>query len=165
MNQRRSVDFIVGLFILAGIVSFSVLAFKVSGLSNYVAKEVFTVNAHFDNVGSLRARAPVTIAGVRVGEVTGIKLDSDTFKATVTINIQASEDSIPTDSSASILTEGLLGSNYIAITPGFDDEYLVDGGTIEETHQALILENLIGQLIFSIDKEDEKNKKDSKKEQ
>lgn len=155
--REKTIEITVGLFMLAGILALLMLALKVSGLSNTVGFEGYQVSANFDNIGSLKVRAPVTIAGVRVGQVTQIRLDPGTFKAVVTLKIDKNKNAIPEDSSASILTEGLLGSNYISLTPGFDDTYLKEGDVIDSTHSALILENLIGQFLFSINKD-----KDSK---
>jgi len=114
----------------------------------------YSVNARFDNIGDLKVRAPVKFAGVRVGNVSSIYLEPETFKAVVNIRIFSEKTHIPKDSIASILTEGLLGSNYISLTPGFSDKYLNNNGSIEETHSALILEDLVGQLLFNINKKD-----------
>jgi len=150
MNQGKTIETIVGLFILAGILALLFLAFRVSGLSANSWNQTYNVKANFDNIGNLRIRSPVKIAGVRVGEVSQIKLDSQTFQATVMMSIDRKDDNIPLDTQASILTEGLLGSNYIGLTPGFDTAALKNGSTIETTHPALILENLIGQFLFKI---------------
>lgn len=135
---------------LAGMLALLMLALKVSGLSAYVGKQDYLVTANFDNVGGLKLRSPVTIAGVRIGEVADIQLDKNTFKALVTLRINSNQDKIPVDSSASILTQGLLGANYISLTPGYEENNLKNGSQIENTHPALILENLIGQLLFSL---------------
>ncbi len=150
--RRQISEILVGLFMLGALLAFLVLAFKISGLSSYSGRQGYYVKAAFDNIGSLKVRAPVTIAGVRVGEVTDIDLNSTDFKATVTIRLNTQQDKIPDDSNARILTEGLLGSNYISLTPGFDNTYLHNGSRISDTQPALILENLIGQLIFNMDK-------------
>ncbi len=146
---------IVGCFMLAGIIALLLLAFKVSGLSLSLGEHGYTITASFSNIGSLKPRAAVSIAGVKVGEVKKITLDPDTYMADVTMTIQDKTTQIPTDSSASILTAGLLGANYISLTPGFDETYLNNHDRIDNTTQALILENLIGQLLFSLkDKSD-----------
>jgi len=157
MKSIRVVELTVGVFIIAGVLAFFVLAMKVSGLTSYVNEPSFIVAADFDNIGDLKVRSPVTIAGVRIGNVARIDLNKDTFKARVMIRIRGDQSAIPKDSSASILTEGLLGSNYISITPGFSEkEFLAEGSVIEETNPALVLENLIGQLLFSLTNKDEK---------
>jgi len=158
MERERSVEILVGLFMLAGVVGLLILALKVSGLTHYVKQSTFSVSADFDNIGALKVRAPVNLAGVKIGEVTNITLDNELFKAHVTLRLDAKQNKIPLDSSASILTEGLLGVNYISVTPGFDEkDFLKDGSTIEETNPALILENLVGKLLFNLkgDKKDE----------
>ncbi len=150
MRNNKFVEIMVGLFILGGAIALFVLALKVSGLGNVVGEDGYHINATFDNVGDLKIRAPVTIAGVRVGEVTGIKLDQQTFRAVVTMQINPRQDEIPVDSSASILTQGLLGSNYISLSPGFDNTFLKEGGSIDNTHPAIILENIIGQVMYKL---------------
>lgn len=157
--MRKSIsEILVGVFMIAGAIALLVLAFKVSGLANYSYAHYYHVTADFDNIGDLKVRAPVTIGGVKIGQVTKIALDNTTFRARVTLAID-DKMSVPTDSSASIFTAGLLGSNYISLTPGFDDTSLKEGGHIQITHPALILENLIGQLLFSF--KDGKKDKDS----
>lgn len=148
--KTRTVEIFVGLFLLAGILSLVMLAFQVSGLVNIVGRNGYAVTADFDNIGDLRIRAPVSIGGVHIGEVTSIQLNPTTFKAVVTMQINPNQNAIPTDSTASIFTEGLLGSNYISLSPGFSDTNLKNGDKIQTTHSALILENLIGQIMYKI---------------
>lgn len=155
----RTIESIVGVFMVAGIVAFGFLALKVSGLSTEFSGKGYVVSALFDNVGDLKVRAPVTIGGVRVGQVVGIVLDPASFRAKVSMKIDANENKIPTDSSASIFTQGLLGSNYISISPGFDETSLQQNSEIQMTHSALILENLIGQFLFSMNKDGKKEDK------
>lgn len=144
----------VGLFMIAGLLSLLLLALKVSGLSQGGSSDYYRLVAEFDNIGSLRARAPVRIAGVKVGQIEKIELQNQRFKAKVTLLINKSENNLPSDTSASILTEGLLGSNYIGLVPGYEETTLKDGNLISNTHPALILENLIGQLLFSLKNKD-----------
>jgi len=148
--QTKNIEIIVGAFLLAGVLALVMLAFQVSGLTDIAGKQGYTVTAAFDNIGDLRVRAPVSIGGVRIGEVTDIRLDPNTFKADVTLRINPNQKTIPTDSAASIYTQGLLGSNYISITPGFANTNLKNGDKITMTHSAVILENLIGQLMFKL---------------
>jgi len=150
----RFIEIVVGLFMMAGLIAFAMLALKVSGLSTELTQPGYVVMAYFDNVGDLKIRAPVTLGGVRIGQITDIQLDDTNYRAKVSFRINASENKIPEDSSASIFTAGLLGSNYISISPGYDDVFLKEGSTIQSTHSALILENLIGQFLFSINKQD-----------
>lgn len=153
---KRFLEIAVGLFMLAGIGALAVLAFKVSDFQQSFGHVNYEITAEFDNVGDLKSRAPVTIAGVRVGQVKQIDLDGTTFRARVKMLINANQDKLPDDSSARILTQGLLGSNYISLEPGFGSDegaYLKNGSRIQETHPALVLENLIGQFLFSLNKD------------
>lgn len=159
MNKQREryVNISVGIFMLLGLISLSMLVMKVSGFSNYSTKRVYPVTADFADIGGLKVRAPVTIAGVKVGEVSNIELQPEQLNAKVTMLLRADRQIPFDDTSARILTEGLLGSNYISIVPGFDDPsgqhpYLKSGDVIAKTQEAIILENLIGQLIFNINK-------------
>jgi phospholipid/cholesterol/gamma-HCH transport system substrate-binding protein len=150
MLSQRTIETCVGIFLLAAILSLIVLAFKVSGLTSFFKREGYDITAVFDDVGQLKVRGPVKIAGVTVGEVTNIRLDAETFRAIVTMRIDQKVSSIPDDSSASILTSGLLGDNYIAITPMYNQTFLHSGSEIQDTHSAMILEKLIGQFLFKV---------------
>lgn len=150
MLSQRTIETLVGLFLLAVIVSLITLAFKVSGLTTFFNPEGYTITAAFDDIGQLRTRGSVKIGGVTVGEVTEIAIDPASYKAVVTMRLNANTGDIPVDSSASILTAGLLGDNYIAITPMYSKDFLKNGSMIEETHSAMILEKLIGQFLFSV---------------
>lgn len=150
MLSQRSIETFVGFFVLAAMLALLALAFKVSGLTSFFKQEGYTVTAEFDDVGQLKVRSAVKVGGVTVGEVTAIKLDPNSFKAVVKMRINSKVSDIPSDSSAAILTAGLLGDNYIAITPMYSTEYLKNGSQIQETHSAMILEKLIGQLLFKI---------------
>ena len=154
--KRYNLELIIGLFMVAGMIALAVLAFKVSGLTGLKKGDVYHVTAAFTHIGDLKVRAPVTIAGVSIGRVTKVDLDSKTFKAVITLEINAENDHISTDSTANIFTAGLIGTNYVSIKPGFDETYLEDGDRMENTNQALILQNLIGQLMFTL-----KNKPDN----
>jgi phospholipid/cholesterol/gamma-HCH transport system substrate-binding protein len=148
--RERIIEIWVGFFMLLGILALLVLAFKVSGLSSSIKENGYNITAAFDNVGGLKIRSPVSLAGVHIGEVSTIKLDSMQFKAIVTMKIDQKYKQLPIDTSASILTQGLLGANYISLTPGFAPTFLKNNGIVQDTHPALILEDLIGQLIFSL---------------
>jgi len=150
MLNKRIVELLVGLFMLIGIVAVFVLAFKVSGLSMYSSNGSFHVAAVFDNIGDLKVRAPVTIAGVRIGEVDSIAIDNSTFKAKVGMHIDKKQDKLPADTTAKILTAGLIGANYIELIPGYDESNLKDGALIIDTQPAIVLENLVGQLIYKL---------------
>jgi phospholipid/cholesterol/gamma-HCH transport system substrate-binding protein len=150
MLSQRFIESLVGLFIITALIALSVLAFKVSGLTSLFPEEVYTVTADFDDIGGLKVRSPVKIGGVQVGEVSRIALNPVTFKAQVTMRIRDKFDEIPDDSSAGIFTAGLLGDNYIAITPMYSQNMLKNGGRIEMTRSAMVLEKLIGQFIYKM---------------
>ena len=126
-----------------------VLAMKVSNLTSLTSTEGYTLIAKFENVGGLKTRAPVAASGVRVGEVTDISYNSETFEASVTLSIDGQYDSFPTDRTASIYTAGLLGAQYIGLDPGAEDDLLADSDEITLTQSAIVLERLIGQVLFS----------------
>lgn len=156
MASQRFIESLVGLFLLFAIISLSVLAFKVSGLTSLFPEKSYVVTAEFEDIGGLKVRSPVKIGGVQIGEVTGISLDPVTFKAVVKLNIFDQYNDIPDDSSARILTAGLLGDNYIAITPMYNTEFLKNGSQIKFTNSAMILEKLIGQFIYKLNNGDKK---------
>ena len=148
--MRKSVlELWVGLFVAAGLAALAMLAFKGGNLTTADVTDGYRVTALFDNIGGLKVKAPVTLAGVRIGRVSAIALDKDRFRATVDINLDGRYQNIPKDSSASILTSGLLGDQYIGLEPGGADENLKPGDRIETTASALVLEKLIGQVLFS----------------
>lgn len=147
----------VGLLMLMGLSAFIFLAVKASGMSSFAQSDNYSVFAEFSNVGGLKVRAPVTIAGVKVGEVTKIELIPTTLNAKVIMSLRSDKPIPVEDASARILTEGLLGSNYISIVPGFDSsdpthQFLREGDEIAKTQEAIVLENLIGQLVFNMKK-------------
>jgi phospholipid/cholesterol/gamma-HCH transport system substrate-binding protein len=147
--QKKSTEIIVGLFVLAGIAALFVLAMKVSNLSQFTDETGYSVVAEFENIGGLKVRSPVSMAGVRVGRVASIDLSPTTYNALVTINVYGQFDQIPTDTAASIYTAGLLGEQYIGLEAGAEEEFLTDGDVIELTQPALVLEQVIGQFLFS----------------
>jgi len=149
MERSPTRDFIVGLFVLAGIAAIAYLSISVGGFS-WHGKEGLRLSAKFDETGALTVRAPVVIAGVRVGEVSSISLDKN-FRASVEMNLDP-ELKLPTDSSAAIVTAGVLGDRYIELQPGGDEKLLKSGDQITFTESAVILERLIGQLIYGTTK-------------
>jgi len=150
MGSQRIIESFVGLFILAAFAALIILAFKVSGLTSFFREEAYTVTAYFDDIGGLKLKAPVKVGGVIIGEVAGVSLDPSSFKAIVQLSIYKKFNDIPSDSSASILTAGLLGDNYIELTPMYSQTVLKNGSVIEYTHSAMILERLIGQFLFKV---------------
>ena len=152
--QNRTLEIGVGLFLLAGILALLMLALRVSGLSASPAADTYKVYAYFDNIAGLTVRAKVTMAGVTIGKVTAIDLDRDSYTGRVTLQIDKSVDNLPTDSTASILTAGLLGEKYIGISVGGEEDVLKEGATIHDTQSSLVLEDLIGKfLLNSVGKE------------
>lgn len=149
MMHSRTVEIWVGLFIAAGMAALFMLAMQVSNLTVVNNDEGYDITARFENISGLKVRSPVTVAGVRVGRVTDISYDSKTFQAVVSMNISSQYNELPLDTSASIYTSGLLGEQYVGLEPGGDIEMLQDGDEIMLTQSALILEQMIGQLLFS----------------
>lgn len=156
MSQKK-IELWVGLFVISAVLSLAILAFSVAGLSFKGEGNSYTLTASFSNVGGLKVRAPVKLGGVVVGRVKDISLDVDTYMPVVKLTMFESKGIYPETSSLSILTSGLLGEQYIGIRPGFVDDdiaMLADGDMVEDTKSALVLEDLIGQFIYSINKED-----------
>lgn len=150
MLNQKVVQTVVGFFMLLGILALLFLAIKVSGLSHSFNDNGYLVTAEFQNTGSLKSGAPVTVAGVKVGYIENIQLNPSTFEAKVSLFIYKKFNDLPIDTSASIFTAGLLGSNYISLSPGYSSKMLHNGSKIMDTHPALILENLIGQLMYKV---------------
>ncbi|QJD60466.1 outer membrane lipid asymmetry maintenance protein MlaD [Pseudomonas sp. gcc21] len=147
--RMRTLELTVGVFILAGLLALAVLAVRVSGLSTNATGDVYKVYAHFDNVAGLTTRARVTMAGVTIGQVTGIEFDKNRYTGKVEMAIFSGVDTLPSDSAASIVTSGLLGEKYIGISVGGDDMMLADGDEIYDTQSALVLEELIGRFLLN----------------
>ncbi|HUN94116.1 MAG TPA: outer membrane lipid asymmetry maintenance protein MlaD [Burkholderiaceae bacterium] len=145
---RKGIEILVGLFVLVGILAILFLALKSANLASLSNGSTYEVTARFDNIGGLKMRAPVRSAGVAVGRVKRITFDNKTFQGIVTLELQ-SQFEFPVDTSAKIVTAGLLGDQYISLEPGGDDKNLAAGGVIKSTQSALVLENLIGQFLYS----------------
>lgn len=148
MNTRL-VEIAVGAFMAAGLVALFFLAMQVSNLASITTSDGYDVVARFDNIGGLKVRSPVSMAGVRVGRVVDIRYDQKSFEAQVTMQIESAYDQIPEDTIAKIYTSGLLGEQYIGLDPGGSLENLQDGSEIMITQSALVLEEIIGQFLFS----------------
>jgi phospholipid/cholesterol/gamma-HCH transport system substrate-binding protein len=152
--QNRTLEIGVGLFLLAGVLALLLLALRVSGLTLGSAEGSYRVYAHFDNIAGLTVRSKVTMAGVTIGRVTAIDLDRDSYTGRVTMLLNKDVNNLPEDSTASILTAGLLGEKYIGISVGGEEEVLTDGSVIHDTQSSLVLEDLIGKfLLNSVNKE------------
>ena len=154
MHISRSIEILVGFFVAIGFVAMFFLSMEVSNLSNANSDEGYDVIANFENIGSLKVRAPVSMAGVNIGRVKAIDFDPDSFEAVVTMKIDAKYNQLPSDSNASILTAGLLGEQFVGLEPGGEEEVLVHGSQLEMTQSALVLEQIIGQLLFSSSSEE-----------
>jgi phospholipid/cholesterol/gamma-HCH transport system substrate-binding protein len=147
--QNRTLEIGVGLFLLAGILALLLLALRVSGLSPNASGDTYKLYAYFDNIAGLTVRSKVTMAGVTIGKVTAIDLDRDSFTGRVTLQLEKRVDNLPTDSTASILTSGLLGEKYVGLSVGGEETLLKDGSTIHDTQSSLVLEDLIGKFLLN----------------
>lgn len=147
--QSRGLEVVVGLFICLGIAAVFLLTFRVSNFTETASADSFSVTASFSNIGGLGKGAPVKMAGVRIGRVSGIHVDEQTYEAVVAMRIDAQYE-VPKDSDAAIQTSGLLGSQYIGVGPGASDKYLADGDSFQLTQSAIILEDIIGQVLYSM---------------
>ncbi|MBT8128876.1 MAG: outer membrane lipid asymmetry maintenance protein MlaD [Gammaproteobacteria bacterium] len=148
--NTRTLEITVGLFVAAGLGALFMLAMKVSNLATYGGDEGYVISASFDNIGGLKVRSPVAASGVRVGQVIGIEYDSEGYEARVTMSIDPQYDKFPTDTAASVLTSGLLGEQFIGLQPGAEEEFLTAGSEIELTQSALVLEQIVGQFLYSM---------------
>ena len=145
---KKSIESLVGLFVLLGIVGLAFLALKAANLGSFNVGDTYALTARFDNIGGLKVRAPVRSAGVTVGRVTSITLDPKTYQGVVHLDLQRSVQ-FPTDSSARILTSGLLGDQYIGLEAGAEEKNFAPGDTIKQTQSAVVLESLISQFLFN----------------
>lgn len=148
MNAQRGIEIVVGAFVLAGIAALLVLTLKWSDFGTSSVSG-YTLTAEFDNIGGLTDRSPIKMAGVTIGRVSKIQIDPNTFEAVVTMIISSQYDNLPKDSFASIYTAGLLGAQYIEISPGGDTKVLKNGDKITMTQSAVILEKIISKFLFN----------------
>jgi phospholipid/cholesterol/gamma-HCH transport system substrate-binding protein len=146
--NRSTIDLWVGIFVAAGIGGLLFLALKVGNLASFSTDAVYQVHAKFANIGGLKERGPVKSAGVVVGRVTGIRFDTETYEAFVTLNLEAKYQ-FPRDTTAKILTSGILGEQYVGLEAGGDGVMLKQGDRVRLTQSAVVLENLISQFLFS----------------
>jgi phospholipid/cholesterol/gamma-HCH transport system substrate-binding protein len=149
MINGKMVEITVGLFVAAGIAALFMLAMKVSNLNTFSVKNGYNLVARFDNIGGLKAQSPVSASGVRIGRVVAIDYDQDGYEAEVSMVIDPKYNRLPTDTTAGIYTSGLLGEQYVSLEPGGADSYLKDGDRVKLTQSALVLEQIIGQFLFS----------------
>ncbi len=154
MQQTRATEVGTGLFSLLGIGALFFLVTQTTTGNDFAENEAYEITARFQNVGSLKPRAPVSMAGVTIGRVTEIRFDPVMLDAVVTMVIENQYDQIPDDTDASILTAGLLGSQYVGLQPGGSDIYLAEGDEVLFTQSAVVLENLIGKFLVNRDTDD-----------
>lgn len=147
--HMRTIEIVVGAFMLAGLISLAILATRISGFNVSSEANSYTVYASFENVGGLVVRSKVSIAGVEVGQITEIAYDKSNYDARVSMEIDSDVDNISVDSTASILTEGLIGGKYVGLSIGAEEEFLGDGDEISDTQSAIVLEELIGQFLLN----------------
>lgn len=153
MNNRK-IEIGVGLFVALGMLALFLLAMQVSNLAVMQRGESYLISAAFENIGGLKVRSPVTVSGVRVGRVDAIDYDTQAYQAVVRMRIDTTYDSFPEDTTASIFTAGLLGEQYIALEPGGSMENLKDGDRVQLTQSALVMEQIIGQFLYSMTSKD-----------
>lgn len=149
MRQSQAVEMWVGVFVALSLLALFFLSMKVSNLADYQTTDSYVVKAYFENVGSLKVRAPVSMSGVRVGRVSAIVFDKQKFQARVEMRIDSEFNTLPEDTSASVLTAGLLGEQYIGLSPGGADDLLKDGSVIDLTQSAVVLEEMLSKFIYS----------------
>jgi len=147
MQNTKTQDTLVGLFVACGIAALFFMAMQISNLSGFTADNAYTISARFENSGGLKVKSPVTVAGVRIGRVSDISIDRDSYESVVKMQIDA-QYSLPDDTSASIFTAGLLGEQYISLEPGGSEDALLENGLIDITQSAIVLEEIIGQFLF-----------------
>ncbi len=145
----KSIELSVGIFVGAGLAALFMLAMQASNLSSLSSDGFYEVSARFDNIGGLRVKSAVKVSGVKVGQVKEIDYDSSTFEAVVTMQVEEKYSQFPRDTIASIFTSGLLGEQYVALEPGGDEKLLENQSEIRLTQSAMVLEQLIGQFLFS----------------
>jgi phospholipid/cholesterol/gamma-HCH transport system substrate-binding protein len=152
MQNNRSLEIGTGLFVLLGFAALAFLTTQLPGTTLRLAgnSDGYAVTAKFDNIGDLKEGSPVTMAGVRIGRVESIRFDPKDFKAAVKLRIEKQYSEIPEDSDASIQTAGLLGGKYIGIGPGGSETFLKDGGQIEFTQSAIVLESLVNKFFANM---------------
>lgn len=146
--KQSTIEIMVGVFVALGLAALFMLAMKVSNIAVLNDDSGYEVQVYFENIGGLKVRSPVTVAGVRVGRVTAIDFDDEIYEAVVTLRI-GEDYRLPSDSSASILTAGLLGEQYVSFEPGGAETYLKDGDRVTLSQSALVLEKIIGQVLFN----------------
>lgn len=149
MAKQNMIELSVGVFIAAGIAALAMLAIQVSNMSSFSDSEGYEVVAKFENIGGLKVRSPVSMAGVRLGRVIDVSFDQESFEAVVRMRVNNKYNQLPIDTSASIFTAGVLGESYVSLEAGAEEETLKAGDEIEMTQSAVILEQLIGEFMVN----------------
>lgn len=148
--SRRNIEIVVGLLLAVGLAVLFMTVIQMNDLSRHSDdNETYEIQARFDNVGGLTTLSPVKAAGVKIGRVVDIEYDSSRYEAVVTLSIESQYNKFPVDTAASVLTSGLLGDQYVGLEPGAEVEFLANGSEIDITQSAVILEQIIGQLLYS----------------
>ncbi len=148
MPHSYTQDTLVGLFVACGIAALFYMSLQISNLGTYSNTESYKIIARFENSGGLKVKSPVSVAGVRVGRVSAITFDKQSYQSVVEMSIESQYDTLPEDTTASIYTAGLLGEQYVSLEPGGAEEFLTDNSEIEITQSAIVLEEVIGQFLF-----------------
>ena len=150
MPSSQKMEISVGLFVLISLIALLVLAIKVSHFGGFSQPQHYTLKAYFENIGGLHTQAPITLSGVKIGEVSAIHYDAKRYQALVIMKIDSQYDFLSTDTQASIYTAGLLGSQYLALSPGAENNTLKTGDVIQHTQSALVLEEMLGQFLVNM---------------
>lgn len=147
MQNTKTQDTLVGIFVACGIAALFFMAMQISNLSSFSQADAYTITANFENSGGLKVKSPVSVAGVRIGRVANISIDQNSYESVVEMQIDA-QYNLPDDTSASIFTAGLLGEQYVSLEPGGSEEFIEPNGAIDITQSAIVLEQVIGQFLF-----------------
>lgn len=147
MQSTKTQDTLVGIFVASGIAALFFMAMQISSLGSFSSAETYQINARFDNSGSLKVKSPISVAGVHIGRITNISIDSDSYESVIEMAINTKYH-LPDDTTASIFTAGLLGEQYIHLEPGGSEEFISEGGAIDITQSAIVLEDVIGQFLI-----------------
>ncbi|NOQ77719.1 MAG: outer membrane lipid asymmetry maintenance protein MlaD [Methylococcaceae bacterium] len=147
MHNTKTQDTLVGLFVACGIAALFFMAMQISNLSAFSSDKTYTITARFENSGGLKVKSLVSVAGVRIGRVANISIDNESYESVVEMHIEE-QYNLPDDTSASIFTAGLLGEQYISLEPGGSEDFIQQGGLIDITQSAIVLEEVIGQFLF-----------------
>ena len=154
MEKQRTIEIAVGFFVAIGLAALVMLAMKVSNVAAITEGDGYQIQARFENIGGLKVKAPVRMGGVRIGRVSDVSYDMENYQAIVSMQIEARFDKLPLDTSAGIFTSGVLGESYVGLEAGAEEEFLGEGGEVELTQSAMILEQLIGKFLFEKAAED-----------